>query len=1301
MEEVTPSILQEKNISEFSLLRDDFLTKSESQAQMISLLGIDSNFGRPHDETQPLSLVKELNGEIEEIPPDPKIDEPSSENKLSLEVKGLLSPIIETIFDKGSKLASSKRLSEEMKSLCSSIRNPSGPILKFSEIFAPPTPIDAFVPKKKPKIAHLPDSEDGLESDDEEELFDRYYNLDDNLDGGIDVQSSPEEEMMGKPMKEDDREPIERIIPPPSTFDAIQQQPWEERIIWERKEEEKEEVPIAAELRKSSTKNLWGEIQEKPPSPIPPERSFTIREPAQASTKKISPTSNPELETGKWIDCIIWNDDVSVADISLILDLNDRNVFPSDPTKMFNRSRVSLVDSTRKHRVEKIEDNIDKSNLSNDEFYRAPRNKGGQKLGKTRIQHSEPALKLSLVKTHLTKDDLINFHRPILKLKEKEKIKVFVNLGKKNFETPNQTQKDVSVMRHKADLSGKDKRVVLVEYVEQHPPIIMNVGMGTKVRNYYRKKNANDNPLLRHDDGENMLLERTDDSPFVLGDIEPGKTIQAIDNNLFRSPIFKHTVAETDFLIVKNGNKAYIREIPTIYTVGQIQPKMEVPAPNSKVANEYIKRRLQSYIFKLFMKKSTGQRLKINDVMSLFPGSSETSIRKRLKECADFQRGGNDSGWWTIKDQSQFPNEDDLRNMCTPEDACLYESMLAGHYRLQAAGVTRFTTITPPFTQALQQLEEKADVETQKAAHVLEEELQLTPWNLTENFINSSQGKGMLQLTGLGDPSGGRGEAFSYVKMPQKGSTKSHKEKDALPKVQVTGTDADLRKLSLENARLVLLKFGVPEDHIQRLERWKRIALVRQKSSEAAAQGEAKMNKFARGARYTLTQQYAQHQEQIQMIFDNQIRALSDPNPEYSDEEADSEDEEEVEHFGKELENMIDTDQKKRKRNSLAEERAERYELEKFLKDEIYTEHQPTKSDTPAPPNQTTESLEGVKRFVKRTVTTCNPDGTKSERVEIVTDPEQIETCLAREREKRRSGIPRRLKQALSPEDEEERNKIRREKRRLQEQLRRLRKNREKQEEYKQKMALGLDNSDEVTANSKFKCGACNMWGHMRTNRNCPLYSESNRENNSELTYNPDQIKVKGNKLVFSKDVIKNSFPQLKIKIKKQDIGLEGEEDYLAKSAKRRRRTGNSGAQVAFSNLLEKVLNKLKAHQCAPPFSKPVPVNMKYAPDYYKVIKEPMDLSTIRSKIRAFHYSSRTEFMNDMKLMIDNCYIYNKDRNPHLLPMADAIYEAAETALEELEPEITDLETELRPNPDEQQTPAQPLHSDVSSTFNK
>lgn len=63
---------------------------------------------------------------------------------------------------------------------------------------------------------------------------------------------------------------------------------------------------------------------------------------------------------------------------------------------------------------------------------------------------------------------------------------------------------------------------------------------------------------------------------------------------------------------------------------------MEIPIPNSKEANKYIKNRLKAYIYRLFL-KSKEQKLKLTDVLSSFPSITESAIRKRLRGCSDFQ----------------------------------------------------------------------------------------------------------------------------------------------------------------------------------------------------------------------------------------------------------------------------------------------------------------------------------------------------------------------------------------------------------------------------------------------------------------------------------------------------------------------------------------------------------------------------------------------------------------------------------------------------------------------------------------
>lgn len=46
---------------------------------------------------------------------------------------------------------------------------------------------------------------------------------------------------------------------------------------------------------------------------------------------------------------------------------------------------------------------------------------------------------------------------------------------------------DVFFMRTPEDLSGKDGELILVEFCEEHPPLISQVGMCSKVKNYYKR----------------------------------------------------------------------------------------------------------------------------------------------------------------------------------------------------------------------------------------------------------------------------------------------------------------------------------------------------------------------------------------------------------------------------------------------------------------------------------------------------------------------------------------------------------------------------------------------------------------------------------------------------------------------------------------------------------------------------------------------------------------------------------------------------------------------------------------------
>ncbi len=72
------------------------------------------------------------------------------------------------------------------------------------------------------------------------------------------------------------------------------------------------------------------------------------------------------------------------------------------------------------------------------------------------------------------------------------------------------------------------------------------------------------------------------------------------------------------------------------------------------------------------------------------------------------------------------------------------------------------------------------------------------------------------------------------------------------------------------------------------------------------------------------------------------------------------------------------------------------------------------------------------------------------------------------------------------------------------------------------------------------------------------------------------------------------------------------------------------------------ILRGLKRHSQAGPFLHPVDPVALGIPDYPTIIKNPMDLSTIQSKIDMHVYESPEQLKDDVKLMFTNCYTYNK-----------------------------------------------------------
>lgn len=78
---------------------------------------------------------------------------------------------------------------------------------------------------------------------------------------------------------------------------------------------------------------------------------------------------------------------------------------------------------------------------------------------------------------------------------------------------------------------------------------------------------------------------------------------------------------------------------------------------------------------------------------------------------------------------------------------------------------------------------------------------------------------------------------------------------------------------------------------------------------------------------------------------------------------------------------------------------------------------------------------------------------------------------------------------------------------------------------------------------------------------------------------------------------------------------------------------------------LRDVINKLGRDRKFGIFTKPV--DEEEVPDYYTIITNPMDLSSMMSKIDLHRYETAAEFLDDIDLICRNALEYNPDTDPN------------------------------------------------------
>lgn len=113
----------------------------------------------------------------------------------------------------------------------------------------------------------------------------------------------------------------------------------------------------------------------------------------------------------------------------------------------------------------------------------------------------------------------------------------------------------------------------------------------------------------------------------------------------------------------------------------------------------------------------------------------------------------------------------------------------------------------------------------------------------------------------------------------------------------------------------------------------------------------------------------------------------------------------------------------------------------------------------------------------------------------------------------------------------------------------------------------------------------------------------------------------------------------------KREIHPPPSKDYPEPMTKRRNPRKND-AQMKFCGQVLRELRKSKYRNINYPFLAPVDVVALNIPDYPSIVKHPMDLSTIERKLNEGDYQNADDFETDMRLMFNNCYLYNPPVTP-------------------------------------------------------
>jgi uncharacterized coiled-coil protein SlyX len=115
------------------------------------------------------------------------------------------------------------------------------------------------------------------------------------------------------------------------------------------------------------------------------------------------------------------------------------------------------------------------------------------------------------------------------------------------------------------------------------------------------------------------------------------------------------------------------------------------------------------------------------------------------------------------------------------------------------------------------------------------------------------------------------------------------------------------------------------------------------------------------------------------------------------------------------------------------------------------------------------------------------------------------------------------------------------------------------------------------------------------------------------------------------------------------------------------------------------LLRQLLRHEHGWPFAKPVDPVALNIPDYFDIIKHPMDLGTIKTQLANNFYDTIDAFEDDVRLVFANTRTYNKP-DSDIVFMANILEEVFDKGIASLKAQgISDLEEDDEPTPSSRQ----------------